>query len=43
MELEETKYYTQNEVLYYCFRSTGQPVFNDLADLVGIYVEVSNE
>lgn len=43
MALEETKFYTQNEVLYYCFRSTGQPVFNDLADLVGIYVEVSNE
>ena len=25
-----------------CIRSTGQPVYNSLADLVGIYVEVIN-
>lgn len=25
-----------------CIRSTGQPVYNALADLVGLYVEVIN-
>ena len=40
MELEEGKYYTQNGVVYLCTRSTGIPVFNALADLVNIYVEV---
>lgn len=38
MELEEGKYYTQNNVLYYCFRSTGTAVYNDLSALVGLYV-----
>ena len=42
MELEEGLYYTQYDVLYYCFRSTGQPVYNDLEELIDIYVEVSN-
>lgn len=41
MELYESKYYTQNDILYLCTRSTGVPVFNPLADLVGIYVEVA--
>lgn len=40
MELFEDKYYSQSGVVYRCFRSTGTAVFNDLADLVGIYVEV---
>ena len=40
MELNEGKYYSQNDVVYYCFRDTGIPVYNDLADLVGLYVEV---
>lgn len=40
MELEEGLYYIQYEVEYYCFRSTGVPVYNDLSALVGIYVEV---
>lgn len=43
MSLEEGKYYSQNELVYLCTRSTGVPVYNDLKDLVGIYVEeVSN-
>lgn len=42
MELFEGKYYTQSDVVYYCFRSTGQPVYHNLADLVGHYVEVYN-
>ena len=38
MELVEGKYYTQNSVVYVCIRSTGVPVYNDLKDLVNIYV-----
>lgn len=40
MELIESKYYSQFDVVYRCTRSTGVPVYNNLADLVGIYVEV---
>ena len=32
--------YTQGGVIYLCNRNTGQPVYNALADLVGIYVEI---
>lgn len=39
-ELLEGKYYSQNGVTYLCTRSTGQPVYAALADLVGLYVEV---
>lgn len=40
MEIYEGKYYTQNGVLYRCIRSSGQPLYHDLALLVGSYVEV---
>lgn len=40
MALESGKYYTQNGVVYLCNRDTVNPVYNALADLVGIYVEV---
>lgn len=40
MELIEGLYYTQDGVSYPCIRSTGQPVYHALADLVGIYVEM---
>ena len=40
MALENDKYYTQSDVLYKCTRDTGNPVYNSLAELVGIYVEV---
>lgn len=43
MELEEGKYYTQFDVLYYCFRSSGIAVYNNLADLVNLYVNVVEE
>ena len=43
MALEEGKYYIQNDIIYLCNRSTGQAVYNNLADLVGLYVEVANE
>ena len=39
MELFEGKYYSQYGVTYLCTRSTGQAVYNNLSDLVGIYVE----
>lgn len=40
MALESGKYYSQNGVVYRCTRDTVNPVYNNLADLVGIYVEV---
>ena len=40
MALEEGKYYEQGGIVYLCTRATGAPVYNDLKDLVGIYVEV---
>ena len=40
MALVEGKYYSQYGVVYVCTRSTGAAVYNDLKDLVGIYVEV---
>lgn len=41
MALESGKYYLQEYVIYRCTRDTINPVYNALADLVGIYVEVS--
>ena len=41
MALEEGKYYSQNGVTYRCIRSTGAPVYNPLADLINIYVEIA--
>lgn len=41
MVLESGKYYLQDYVIYRCTRDTINPVYNALADLVGIYVEVS--
>lgn len=40
MELFSGKYYSQDGVVYRCFRDTGTPVYNSLRDLVGLYVEV---
>lgn len=40
MELVEGKYYEQGGIVYVCFRSTGNPVYNDLKDLVNLYVRV---
>ena len=39
MELTEGLYYTQDGIVYLCTRSTGQPVYHALSDLVGLYVE----
>ena len=43
MELVKGKYYSQGGVVYVCFRDTGVPVYNNLADLVGLYVTVWEE
>lgn len=40
MALENGKYYTQDGVLYKCTRDTGNPVYQALSALVGIYMEV---
>ena len=40
MEIYEGLYYSQYGVLYRCIRSSGQPLYHDLALLVGSYVEV---
>ena len=39
MRLENGKYYIQENVIYLCNRDTINPVYNPLAELVGIYVE----
>lgn len=41
MELFEGKYYEQGDVLYLCTRDSGVPLYNNLADLVGIYVQLA--
>ena len=39
MALESGKYYIQGGFVYLCTRDTINPVYNALADLVGLYVE----
>lgn len=41
MALESGLYYFQDYVIYLCTRDTGNPVYNALKDLVGLYVEVA--
>ena len=40
MALESGKYYSQDGIVYRCTRDTGNPVYNALSELVGLYVEV---
>lgn len=40
MEIFKDKYYTENGILYLCIRDSGQALYNNLADLVGNYVQV---
>lgn len=42
MALENGKYYSQDGVTYLCTRDTINPVYHDLKDLVGLYVEVAS-
>ena len=39
MALESGKYYSQDGKMYRCTRDTGNPVYNALSELVGLYVE----
>ena len=39
MALTKGLYYIQNSVIYHCIRGTVNPVYNPLAELVGLYVE----
>ena len=39
MALESGKYYSQDGKVYRCTRDTGNPVYNALSELVGLYVE----
>lgn len=39
MALESGKYYSQSGKTYLCNRDTGNPVYQTLAELVGLYVE----
>ena len=43
MALENGKYYSQDGVVYLCNRDTEIPVYQDLKDLVGLYVEKVTE
>lgn len=43
MKLEQGKYYIQDGITYLCTRNTEIPVYQPLADLVGIYVELYSE
>lgn len=40
MVLENGKYYIQDEVVYLCIRNTVNPVYHNLTDLIGLYVEI---
>ena len=39
MALEADRFYTQDGIIYQCFRSTGIPVYDALSALVHLYVE----
>lgn len=41
MALELGKYYIQGDIIYMCTRDTGQAVYQNLSDLVGIYVQIA--
>ena len=41
MALVAGKYYIQDYMIYLCNRDTGNPVYNPLAELVGLYVVVA--
>lgn len=40
MEIFEGKYYKQGDQLYKCTRDSGQALTHNLAELIGIYVEI---
>ena len=42
MEIYKGLYYSQYDVVYLCIRDSGQPLYHDLSELVGSYVENAN-
>ena len=40
MALENGLYYVQDGIVYLCTRDTGNPVYNPLSELVGLFVEI---
>lgn len=40
--LYNNKYYKENGIIYHCFRDSGNAIYNDLKDLVNIYVKRAN-
>lgn len=42
MELIVDKHYIQNNVIYLCILNSGAPLYHDLSNLVGLYVQVAN-
>ena len=42
MRLFDGLYYAEDEILYLCNRDSNAPLFNPLANLVGLYVEVAS-
>lgn len=40
MKISNGLYYTENGIRYRCTRDSGNPLYNALADLIGIYVVV---
>lgn len=40
MEIFEGKYYTQDDTLYLCTRDSGTALTHNLADIIGLYVEL---
>lgn len=42
MAVENGLFYSEDGVLYECIRDSVNPLYNRLADLIGIYVQVAN-
>lgn len=40
MAIEKGKHYIENEIIYLCIRDSVNPIYHNLSDLVGQYVEV---
>lgn len=39
MVLEKDKYYVQDDIVYKCTRDSINPLYNNLKDLINLYVE----
>jgi hypothetical protein len=41
MEIFNGKYYIENDVIYLCNRDSGTALYNNLIDLINIYVVIA--